>query len=108
MTSCGKRFRISSPSQLALDFGACCPPHAPEAQPRSDVLRGGGGERKLDAEGHRYWAGLCRGKQEDLIAKAQEWPEHGQALATVAKQWAEQAAGHQARAFVLEPESRME
>ena len=62
---------------------------------------------KLDAAGHRWCASLCWGKQTDMIGKAREWPEHAQELSVIAKNWKEQAEAHQAKAFMLEPETRM-
>ena len=75
--------------------------------PTAPVIGTGADGRKLDAAGHRWYASLCWAKQTDLIGKADEWPEHGAELAEVAKQWKAMAEAHQARAFVMEPETRM-
>ena len=59
---------------------------------------------KLDAEGHSWWAALCRSAQEHcigLVAEQKE-PEMMKELAAIAGSWKRLAAKHEAKAFQME------
>ena len=89
-----KRSRVSD-AQAAFNWEA--PPPAPVAAPI--VVEQG---RKMTAEDHRWFAGAYRGKQEEMIGRAAEWPEHGAELAKVAAQWKQMATVHEFTANRME------
>jgi len=89
--------------QGAFDFEAIPVPVAP---PPKVVIAATESppERKLDAEGHRYWASYCRGRQEHCIAQAngaKDAKEMGE-WAAIAKTYKEGATKHEAKANLLE------
>ena len=58
--------------------------------------------RKLDAEGHFYWAQLCRNGQEMCIKRAGEDEENGAEWARIAATYKAAAAKHEAQMRILE------
>lgn len=58
--------------------------------------------RKLDADGHRWWAQYCRNSQEMCIARAHADADNGVEWAEIAASYKAGAAKHEAQARILE------
>ena len=106
------RSRVSD-AQAAVDFDAPPEPKIDSSarvpsvvcariSPAPSVTGTEGDGRKMTAEDHRWFAGAYRGKQEEMIGRAAEWPEHGAELAKVAAQWKQMATVHEFTANRME------